>query len=76
MKLGSSNEDKRLAELISGFDLVNEEETSPEINTFANQILKAKKEVMVSDELKNGMPCFMHAGETHDRGIKNIHDAI
>jgi len=22
------------------------------------------------------MPCFFHAGETHDRDVKNLHDAI
>lgn len=76
IKLGTSSEDRRLADLISGFDLVNEEESTPEISTFASHILTAKKEVMVSDELQNGMPCFMHAGETHERGIRNIHDAI
>ena len=30
---------------------------------------------MVS-QFPSGMPTFFHAGETHDRGIKNLHDAI
>lgn len=39
---GSSHGDKRLAELISGFDMVNEEDFTPEIGEFAKQILAAK----------------------------------
>ena len=35
MKVGSSNPSSDLSSLISGFDLVNEEEKSPEISTFA-----------------------------------------
>ena len=73
---GSSQEDKRLAELLAGFDMVNEEDFTPEIHEFAKEILGAKKTVMVTDQCAGGMPCFFHAGETHDRGIKNLHDAI
>lgn len=73
---GSSHEDKRLAELIAGFDMVNEEDFTPEINTFAEQILSAQKSIMVTDMHPNGMPCFFHAGETHERAIKNLQDSL
>ena len=66
-------EDKRLAELISGFDMVNEEDFTPEISTFAEDILTVQKNLVIDDQ---EMPCFFHCGETHDRGVENIHDAI
>lgn len=46
---GSNHEDKRLAELIAGFDMVNEEDFTPEISEFAKQILSAQKTVMVTE---------------------------
>jgi len=39
IKIGSEQKDKRLAELIAGFDLVNEEDFTPEISAFAEIIL-------------------------------------
>lgn len=38
---GSSDEDKRLAELIAGFDMVNEEDFTPEISEFVEEIVTA-----------------------------------
>jgi hypothetical protein len=35
IKEGASSEDKRLAELIAGFDMVNEEDFTPEISAFS-----------------------------------------
>jgi len=67
--IGSSDKDPRLAELIAGFDMVNEEDYTPEIKEFAEQILEGKRHCMVTSqnmEDKDGMPCFFHAGETHD----------
>ena len=39
IRIGTSLEDKRLAELIAGFDLVNEEDFTPEISNFAEVIM-------------------------------------
>ena len=39
IKIGSKCEDKKLAELVVGFDMVNEEDFTPEISTFAETIL-------------------------------------
>ena len=39
LKIGSCESDKRLAEMLSGFDLVNEEDFTPEISSFADTIL-------------------------------------
>lgn len=47
---GTNLEDKRLAELISGFDLVNEEDYTPEISTFAEEILTSKELVEIDAE--------------------------
>lgn len=57
--------------LISGFDLVNEEDFSPQILEYIDSILKGK-----SLDKKYQLPCFFHAGETHDRGNHNLYDAI
>ena len=42
IKEGANAEDKRLAELISGFDMVNEEDFTPEISSFAPDIVAFK----------------------------------
>lgn len=79
--IGSNSDDKRLAELIAGFDMVNEEDFTPEIAEFAEQILTSKQvDNIVNDQCvpfgKDGLPVFFHAGETHDRDCQNVHDAI
>lgn len=73
---GASSEDKRLAEMIAGFDMVNEEDFTPEISEFAEDIATAQKTVMVTEMEPFGMPTFFHAGETHDRAVKNLHDSV
>ena len=55
--------------LIAGFDMVNEEEFTPQISSFAPILLGAQKKM-------HNMPCFFHAGETHDTQITNIHAAV
>lgn len=73
IKEGATSEDKRLAELIAGFDMVNEEDFTPEISSFAQDIVSFKNEITIDDQQ---MPCFFHCGETHDRNSHNLHDAI
>jgi adenosine deaminase CECR1 len=70
---GAKAEDKRLVELVAGFDMVNEEDFTPEIDQFSEEILKHKGGIKV-----NGvdMPCFFHCGETHSRTVTNLHSAI
>lgn len=77
IKIGSECKDKKLAELIAGFDMVNEEDFTPEIGTFAETILDYQDNVKIAD-LPPGekMPTFFHAGETQQRDIKNLEDAI
>jgi adenosine deaminase CECR1 len=70
---GTSSEDKKLVELIAGFDMVNEEDFTEEIGTFAQDILVHKKMVNIE---KQQLPCFFHCGETHSRTGTNLHDAI
>lgn len=57
--------------LIAGFDMVNEEEYTPQICEFAPLILGAKEHKGM-----HNMPCFFHAGETHDMSVTNLHDAV
>lgn len=59
-------------DLIAGFDLVNEEEYTPGIQEFMPAILGAQEEKGVT----NNLPTFFHAGETHQKEITNLHDAI
>jgi adenosine deaminase CECR1 len=58
------------SDLIAGFDMVNEEDFTPPILEFINEILDGKKK----DHHK--LPCFFHCGETHDRENENLFDAV
>ena len=59
-------------ELVAGYDMVNEEEFTPLISEFMPSILGAQRTVGVTQN----MATFFHAGETHDRTITNMHDAV
>ncbi len=63
-------EGEEYTDMITGFDLVNEEDFTPPILDFINEIMSGK------NKDKQGMPCFFHCGETHDRGNQNVYDAI
>ena len=52
--------------------MVNEEEYTPLISEFMPSILGAQETAGTTQN----MPCFFHAGETHDRTITNMHDAV
>ena len=58
--------------LVVGFDMVNEEEYTPQIQEFMPSILGAQQQKGVTHDL----PCFFHAGETHQKDITNMHDAV
>jgi len=45
LEQGTSQKDKRLADLVVGFDMVNEEDFTPEISFFAEGILEGKQRV-------------------------------
>lgn len=64
---------ERYPELIAGYDMVNEEEYTKGISEFMPSILGAQN---TSGSATHNMPCFFHAGETHDRNITNMHDAV
>lgn len=59
------------SDMIAGFDLVNEEDYTPGILEFLQDIIDGKKM-----DMKNKMPCFFHCGETHDRENQNLYDAV
>lgn len=64
-------EGKKYSDLISGFDMTNEEDFSSPVLEFINEIKAAK----LTDN-KEGLNCFLRGGETHDRYNDNIYDAI
>lgn len=43
--------------------MVNEEDFTPPILEFVDDILEGKQK----EQKNGGMPCFFHCGETHDR---------
>ena len=43
LEQGTSQKDRKLAELVVGFDMVNEEDFTPEISFFAEGILEGKQ---------------------------------
>lgn len=55
--------------LVAGFDLVNEEDTTPPLKTFRKLIKLAQKD---NDKLS----LFFHAGESSSRKNDNLYDAI
>ena len=59
--------------LISGFDLVNEEEFTKPIAAFMPEILAAQEDL---DPRVKDMPCFFHAGETNKKDLHNLHDSV
>ena len=63
---------ERYPGLIVGYDMVNEEEFTPGLSEFMPSVLGAQETAGPT----HSMPCFFHAGETHDRSIHNIHDAV
>jgi len=75
IRQGHNSKDRRLAELIAGFDMVNEEDFTAEISTFAELILQHQH---LHHDCCEGsdMATFFHCGETHNRNGQNLHDAI
>lgn len=63
---------ERYPDLVVGYDMVNEEEFTPLISEFMPSILGAQE----TEGPTHNLPCFFHAGETHDRSITNMHDAV
>jgi hypothetical protein len=64
---------ERYPDLLSGFDMVNEEEYNPSIASFMPQILAAQLDEGASTF---GMCTFCHAGETHNKTVTNLHASI
>ena len=57
--------------------MVNEEDFTDDISSFAKEILTGKKLIKnIKGNEVDGMTCFFHAGETHDRMRFNLHDSI
>jgi adenosine deaminase CECR1 len=56
---------------LAGFDMVNEEDVSPPILNFVNDIIDGKRKDAI-----HCLPCYFHCGETHDRLNENLFDAI
>ena len=63
----------RYPDLLSGFDMVNEEEYNAPLSEFMPQILAAQLDQSASTF---GMHTFCHAGETHNKNVTNLHASI
>ena len=64
-------EGSKYTDLIAGFDMVNEEDFTPPIIEFVEEILKGK-----TLDKKFELPCYFHSGETNDRNNENVYDAF
>ena len=56
--------------MISGFDMVNEEDYNPGIDSFLDQIIEAKQ------RLRGDLQFYFHAGESYSRSNTELYDAI
>ena len=70
IKQGKSN--PKFKDLIAGYDMVNEEEYTKLIGEYMPQILGAQN----TQGSTYNLPTYFHGGETHDRSITNMHDAV
>ncbi len=48
-------EGEKISEMVVGFDLVQEEDASPQLSEFIKEILEGKR-----TDTKNHMPCILH----------------
>ncbi len=51
-------------EYVIGFDMVNEEDFTPKIETFLEQILEARAK---AENIGTDFPVYLHCGETNER---------
>lgn len=61
---GKTHKDKRISDMIQGFDLVDEEDNSEQISYFAKSIFEANKKLK-EHGIDEGVKCILHAGESH-----------
>ena len=61
---------EELKYLIAAYDMVNEEDTTPGIQEFAQLIMKAQ------ENQEGDFPCIFHAGESHFSSNTNLFDAL
>jgi adenosine deaminase CECR1 len=72
-------------DLISGYDLVNEEDFCDDVTCFAGPIIQAQEQEFTVDSDGNftktpnvlkGMGTYMHGGETHNSSKTNMHASV
>jgi len=68
--------DEWIKKFIVGLDLINEEDITPAVSSFAESIIPAKYNLLVNDKIGEGLPCFFHCGETSKKESYNIQDSI
>jgi adenosine deaminase CECR1 len=74
-KLQYYNYARKKYDFIVGFDLVNEEDTSPSLYQLKDLILEAKRN-STDEKSVNKFNVFFHSGESDDRYNANIFDAL
>jgi adenosine deaminase CECR1 len=65
------SECQEFSEMVAGFDMANEEDCSPPISDFLEDIFKGKQ-----SDAQHQMPCFLHCGESHKKTNYNVIDAV
>lgn len=64
---------RKLTNIVIGFDMVNEEDFTPEIDFFMPQIYEAKAKAKAEGW---EFDVYLHCGETNSRDNKQLYDAI
>lgn len=64
MQLDACLEAHKYTDMVVGFDMVNEEDFTPPIADFLDQILEAREKAA---KMGKEFPVYLHCGETNDR---------
>ena len=64
---------KKFTDMVVGFDMVNEEDFTPPVEDFLDQIYDARAKAA---KLGIEFPVYLHCGETNERDHKQLYDAI
>ena len=59
--------------MVIGFDMVNEEDFTPELDAFMPQIVEA---IYKAKGMGKDFPLYLHCGETNDKSHTQLYDAI
>ena len=73
MQIDATFEAKKYTDMIIGFDMVNEEDFTPEVDFFMPQIYEAKAKAQA---MGTTFDVYLHCGESNSRANNQLYDAI